>query len=1239
MSDESSDSLFKDFDPWLVIDTYFRDTKYYKSQHQIDSYNEFILSEDNGIENIIKRENPLIIYKGDSGDGKFINKIEIFFGEKLNGDGSLKLGEKNIYTSSPIIYDNETKSSKYMYPNDARLRKLTYKMNIFCNIGIRYTNLLNNMVNVINIDKIDLGGIPIMVHSNFCILNNLDDIKLTDMGECPFDQGGYFIINGKEKVVLSQESKVNNILYITESPDDNIILQGNIKSLSNEGYQSSRTNMILYKKNIIQINGVKTIENTLNVRILGFDIIVPLFILFRALGVESDKEILSFIVYDTDDDDLKNKLYNLLLPSIKDSEPVFTQKSALLLLSLNTKEKEIINTINILNNNLFPNYGNNNKSKCIYLGYGVRKVLLTNLGIIDKIDRDSYSFKRIDLAGSLLLELYRELWGKFKRGIQMSLDIEYKNNFSGDADIINLINEDNKNKVFNNEWLKSIIKSFGARFGTGISSKEGIIQDLNRNVMLGTLSHIRRLSTPLPSGSKAVGPRKLHNSQWGYVCPTESPDGGNTGIINHLSIISRITTNINHKTRDNKDGIMEMLNDANFYLLKDITINELYNKTKIFLNGKIVGMHIDGLFLYKYLKLLKLNSIINITTSISFNYKLNEINIFTDSGRIIRPILRLNKLDGIGNKILEGDFEIKKEWSRMIHGYLYKMDDKVNFDDNRYHKDILDKIKRENENYMLFLEENSAPIEYIDPMETENCLIAKDYKSIKEGDNYTHCEIHSSLILSAVALNIPFPEHSQYPRNVFSCQQTKQAVGINTTAYNTRFDVFNHILYYPQKPIVTTKYKKYTNVDKLPYGINAIVAIASYSGYNQEDGIIINKSSIQRGLFTSLYLRSYEDSEEINNGVRMYFSNPSIESNVNKKDLSNYDKLDDNGFIKEGKYVTDEDIIISKCFKKKNSKGIEMTNVSGININNRTSGIVDKVVVTKMKGNLRHCKVRIRKEKIPGIGDKFSSRCGQKGMCGMILEDYQMPFTEDGIVPDIIINPHAIPSRMTINQLLEVIVGKSCCLGGFLGDATSFQNNDIKEFTELLEKFNINGKHYEKNGNEIMYSGITGEQIRTSIFIGPTYYQRLKIMVEDKMFSRSTGPLQHLVRQPASGRANKGGLRIGEMERDSILSHGMSSFLNESMMKRSDEFNININKNNGYIENNITENTVNVNLPYSMKLLIQELQSMCISSKLACETDDVNKSVFNYLKKNADSGFNNIDDEFIEDFEEENEED
>lgn len=1204
----------KKLDVWQIIDTYFRDNPNYKSQHQVDSFNEFIFSKTNGIEYIIKRENPQIIYKDaiDADKGEYRYSINIFYGETLNDDGSIN--EKiidNLFLSSPTEYIDG--KSTYMYPNIARLKEYTYASSIYCNIGVIFKDNIKNETTIKNFSKVNIGLMPIMVKSKLCILNGLDDSRLNELGECPYDKGGYFIIKGKEKIILSQEKKINNILYTNYQNDDITPLQSILTSVSKEGFQSSRTNAISFNRVILNYEPAnddiaeknKHYVYRITIRILGFDIVVPLFILFRALGIESDKDILSMIIYDNDPKDLKKYMMELLTPSIKDSQPVYNRKMAMKLLALNTKGKEIINVIDILANNFMPNYTSEDE-KAFMLGFSVRKLLLTKLEVIKSTDRDSYSLKRIDTAGSLLLELYRELFSIFQRNTSLKIDNDFKFHFKDFGnDIKNLINTDNIRKVFNPKYMDVIVKSFGSVFGTKLSGRQGIVQDLNRNAMLGTLSHTRRISNPLPSGSKSLGPRKLHNSQWGFICPTESPDGGNVGIINHLSISGLISFNVS------EDNIYTALLDNGLIRLIDSTKYELHSQCKVFLNGKWIGLHKDPEFLYKIMRLLKCNSIIHLYTSIRWDSNLNEFYVFCDNGRLLRPIFLLRKMGSLlSNPLIEGDYSKMDSWNHLIRGeHMYKLNPEMSIYDETYYREEFMDIKLKYPNYIDYLIDNQSMIEYVDPLESEGLFISKSIHSIDK--EYSHSEIHPSLILSAVSVNIPFPEHSQYPRNVFSCQQTKQAVALYSSAYNTRFDTFSHILNYPQKPLVTTRYKKYTDVDKLPYGINAIVAIASYTGYNQEDSLMLNKTSIQRGMFNSLYYRSYSDDESDINGKRVYFGNPEYYNDIKKSSVINYDKLDKNGFVKEGSNVTHDDAIISKINEMSNENKT-YHNVSGKCIKFSTSGIVDKVVVNKNTDNLRSAKVRIRKNKIPTVGDKYASRPGQKGMCGLVLEQEEMPFTKDGIVPDIIINPHALPSRMTINQLLECVLGKSASLGGFLGDATAFQNNDINDYANLMKKYD-----YDEWGNEVLYSGITGEQLKTSIFIGPTYYQRLKIMVADKMHSRGTGPLQSLTRQPAAGRSNNGGLRIGEMERDSILAHGLSGFLNESMMERADKYEVTIDRKSGLISKSkeLTEDDVNVQMPYAMKMLLQEIQSMSISPRLITDKNIENPYVHEFIKE------------------------
>jgi len=465
--------------------------------------------------------------------------------------------------------------------------------------------------------------------------------------------------------------------------------------------------------------------------------------------------------------------------------------------------------------------------------------------------------------------------------------------------------------------------------------------------------------------------------------------------------------------------------------------------------------------------------------------------------------------------------------------------------------------------------------------------------------------------------NIPFANHNQAPRNQYQAAMGKQNIGLFATNFHKRIDTMQHVLYYPQNPLISTRPGKYVNASNMPSGINAIVAISSITGYNQEDSLMINQSSLERGLFTSSYYRAYEDKEQKNQVTleeekfckpEKYNEDGTIKTYEIKP--ASYDKLDpETGIVRVGEYVTEKDVIIGKLIPLKSDDVNNTYKDSSTTIKNNESGYVDQVYINKDEDNYMFCKVKIRTERVPTIGDKFASRMGQKGTIGMTYPSHDMPFTKDGIVPDIIINPHALPSRMTIGQLIECVLGKASLIKGCESDATAFNNTDVNKITEILEEYGFEG-----SGEEVLYNGRTGEQITTKILIGPTYYQRLKHMVDDKIHSRPRGPYNLLTRQPAEGRSRDGGLRIGEMERDCLLSHGMTNFLNERLFDCSDKFFVYVCDKCGMIasgnrEKNLFEcrycdnnNYISkVKLPYSCKLFFQELMSMGIITRLQTE--------------------------------------
>jgi DNA-directed RNA polymerase II subunit RPB2 len=513
----------------------------------------------------------------------------------------------------------------------------------------------------------------------------------------------------------------------------------------------------------------------------------------------------------------------------------------------------------------------------------------------------------------------------------------------------------------------------------------------------------------------------------------------------------------------------------------------------------------------------------------------------------------------------------------------------------------------------------NALIEYVDPGETESSYIAMFPDDVLKnpGDSYTHSEIHPSTALGTLASNIPFPDHNQSPRNSYQAAMGKQAMGMYALNFRDRYDALAHLLCYPQVPFVSPFMSRFYGAQAMPSGQNIVVAILTYTGYNQEDSIMINRGSLDRGLFRSIFYRTYKDEERKNqsSGEEERFVRPDPSMTKQMKN-ANYDKLDESGFVPENTYVDTDDILIGKYVPLRVPTGMVIPagakryrDVSRTMRNNET-GWVDRIFKDRNGEGYSFAKVRVRQDRIPEIGDKFSSRHGQKGTCGMILDPEDMPTTSSGLVPDIIINPHCIPSRMTIAQLLETLLGKMGREMGCLGDGSPFNNVTLEGLTKIMR----DDLGLEPAGNEVLYNGFTGRQMETSIFMGPCFYQRLRHCSADKMHSRSSGPLVMLTRQPAEGRAREGGLRFGEMERDCVAAHGITEFTKERFMECSDLFRCwscqdcgliaIVNPKEGIWNCKGCGNTTNfsaIEIPYAYKLLLQELETMCISSRIVTQ--------------------------------------
>ena len=585
--------------------------------------------------------------------------------------------------------------------------------------------------------------------------------------------------------------------------------------------------------------------------------------------------------------------------------------------------------------------------------------------------------------------------------------------------------------------------------------------------------------------------------------------------------------------------------------------------------------------------------------SVSWNVFDNMINVLTDSGRCTRPLLLCEALKSMPKN--------PSSWEELC---------------------VTAKPRGSKIPSVEAMRKSVAVMEFIDVEESNTCMIAIDIASIEPG-RHTHCEIHPSTMFSVYSATIPLPNHNAAPRNVFSGAQGKQAIGVYATNYNRRIDTLGLILHYPQRSLVSTRYMEYLNVNKLPNGENLIVAIMSYSGYNQEDSIIVNRDSVKKGMFNLTYYTTHVANEWKNESAECRFANPEDLSDLK---FADYTKINQHGFPIVGSKIEQGDCIVGKIIKTTNETVIGDVKTdfwvekktrqeirSDCDIADKTTyGIVNQVAVFENGDtDCRGVKVQLRQVREPELGDKMASRHGQKGVIGAIIPSHEMPFTKDGLVPDIIINPHAFPSRMTIGHLIECIMAKAGAVGGFYANGTAFENQNVSEMAGSV----LAANGYESNGDEIMYNGMTGEQIACNIFIGPTYYFRLKHMVADKINFRADGKVVGLTQQPTKGRGNDGGLRMGEMETNAVLAHGISSFIKESMMERSDKYTLDVDGLTGSKD----DWGKKVQVPFSFKLLSQEMMTMSVEPIFVLDKDS-NSDKYNDDDSEPDSNYDSDND-------------
>jgi len=1109
---------------WKLIENYFETHSIVEDQ--ISSFNHFLLY---GIQEVIDNELPIITETSD------YNKYEIKFG--------------NVYVSNPILNGKTP-----LYPRVARITDLNYSGTILCNIIETLYDPTGAIIKQQMYNRVKIAEIPIMLKSCRCNLYKFGKNDIINQGECLQDPGGYFIIKGNERVLVSQIRNNYNQIIIQKCQKDNVSYIAKMRSMSE---QTSHSVSILFRMN--------NENNTIDITIPYVSNSFPLGILFKAYGYKNEdiRQLLSLGTSESD-----TYIENIIRESylIKNSEDALNHISKLCKNILDSNRK-IEYAKQIIFQELFPHLGilSSTKQKVLLLAMIAKKLISTHLGhrVID--NKDDIKFKRIETCGTLCKELFKTLFKKFLNIIKTNIS-KKKIYF----DINNIISK-----------IKVITVGLKYSFSTGNWGAQknsyvrlGVSQVMSRMNYHSTISHMKRINIPIGKESKNKLIRQIHPSQLGYICPSETPEGASSGIVLNFSIFTRVTNQIPTFL-----VISIIKNNLKYTSVDDIDLNQLKTMTAIYLNGILIGfVQCEDEFITKF-KLLRRREYIDKNISISYNPIDDEICIFSDAGRVNRPLFRVDEYPSEST-----------DWNHLI------------------------KI---------------GSLEYIDAFEIENMTVAMDKNDLSRW-NCDYMEIHPCSILGVIANIIPFPDHTQSPRVIYQSNMGKQALGIYSLSYQLRTDTISYTMTYPQKPIVSTKFSKIIKCNDMPCGINAIVAIMTYTGFNQEDSIIMNQSSIDKGLF---HINMYKTISVHENKNNFYISEQisippenSIGISDNdpkyfKRKYNNYSFLGPDGVIisryKNGSsvYVKKGDVIVGKVKKTTlKNEGIDTYVDCSTAIKSGEEGFIDKVFVNVYQG-IKIVKVVIRQSKIPEVGDKFASRAGQKGTVGGVYRQEDMPFNSEGICPDIIINPHAIPSRMTVNQLMECVLGKTCALEGIeYGDATPFM--DIKDralnICNMLEKagmkhMNNTGHYYNKYGWETLYNGFTGERIKAKIFMGPTYYQRLKHMVSNKIHSRSYGHVTTLCRQPLDGRSRDGGLRFGEMEKDCMISHGCSEFIKDRLFYSSDPFKVDICLSCGNILNSVNEclickeesNITEINIPYTSKLLFQELNAMGIKVKLS----------------------------------------
>jgi DNA-directed RNA polymerase III subunit RPC2 len=1055
---------------------------------------------------------------------------------KSEADPTWFLEYTDIRVGNPGI--EEFSAERSVTPQECRLRDLTYSAPIYVNI--RYTLGRDKIKEDTNVC---IGRIPVMLRSSHCVLNNATMEDMARLGECPLDPGGYFIIRGVEKVVLIQEQLSKNRMIVELDAKGNF--SASVTSSTHE--RKSKTAIYLAKgKMYLKHN---TFQEDL-----------PIAIVLKAMGLETDQEIVQLVG--------SEPMYiDGVAPSLHEASQhsIYTQEQALEFIGsrikvfrnrkrFRPKAEEARDILAQVVLNHIPVVRFDLKLKCIYIARMLRRILQAEKDPSQLSDKDYYGNKRLEMAGQLLSLLFEDLFKQFNTTLSKTADNMLSKPNRLLFDIENTIKEIQHDTITNG--MANAISSGNWRLKRFKMERAGVTQVLSRLSFIAAIGMMTRIQSQFEKTRKVSGPRSLQSSQWGVLCPSDTPEGESCGLVKNLALLTHVTTD---QVEDPITRLAINLGVEDVLLLSGEEINSPYTYV-VFLNGVIIGVHTRPKAFVENMRLLRRKGKISEYVSVFIHEEEKSINIASDGGRLCRPLIIISK---------EG-----RPLVRNSH---------------------IDELSRGLKTFDDFLREGL--IEYLDVNEENNSRIAMYEKEIIPGET-THLEIDPLTILGVCAGLIPYPNHNQSPRNTYQCAMGKQSMG--AIAYNQfqRFDTLMYLLVYPMRPMVQTRQIPLVGFDRIPSGQNATVAVMSYSGYDIEDAVILNRASLDRGFGRCIILKKSSVS------IKHYDSLMAPDTTKVKC------PVDPDGLPVPGARLYPGDAYLVKSTAA--NLGDEMTGSSGgqarvsqSTYKGRNPVYIDKVLLAGGEDGDHHMivKVLFRETRRPELGDKFSSRHGQKGVVGLVVDQADMPFTDSGICPDIIMNPHGYPSRMTVGKLMELLSGKAGVNHGSIRDATVFAGDTVVAMSDLLVKHG-----YNYSGKDYVTSGITGEPLQAYIFFGPIYYQKLKHMVSDKMHARSRGPRALLTRQPTEGRSKDGGLRLGEMERDCLIGYGASALLLERLMVSSDAFTVYTCQSCGlmgyqgwcqYCRSSL--HMANLKIPYAAKLLFQELQAMNVVPRLQLE--------------------------------------